>query len=154
MFQDIKILDKSSDILIPDFVKKYLDDKIIIYNKIKSADLNEKIGILTGYELIKSFDSCGGFCDTYNKEIAIIEVSEPVLLHEICHAFQSDMGIYNKSNLISQEIKFEQQCESMARYMHQKINKNPGLNLFTSYFKKQDIDFLKNWYHGYLEVDI
>lgn len=154
MFENALIQKETSIHIIPKPAITYLDEKIKIYRKLQNSDLSEKIGVLSGYELVNCDEFIGGYCDYYNKEIAIIEKTEPIILHELCHAFQIDMGILNESNLLSNELKFEQQCESMARYMYEKLYKTSGKNIFTAYFKEQDIVFLKKWYKGYREVDI
>ena len=123
------IILKPSLILIPNKMATYLDDKVKSYKKLNlnSANYQERIGVLTGFETIKTDVDCGGYCDIWNKKIALADFSDKVFLHEISHAFQMDLGYFdNKETLISQSIKSEQQCESMARYLYEKINNKSG----------------------------
>jgi hypothetical protein len=139
-------------------ITSYLDDKAKIWVKsgLSSASIPEQIGLMSGYKTITTDLNCGGYCDLWNKQIAIVEPKIQVVLHELSHTFQVDLGEYEKlSNLFSDQLKLEQQCETMAKYMYQRITSKPGDELFTAYFDKDSLDFLRNWYKGtVIEADI
>jgi hypothetical protein len=156
MFQDIPIINQPSLLLVPAYVQKYIDEKSkLIINK-GSANTAEKIGILTGYDTIITPKNCGGYCDRWNREIAINFNELPVILHEVCHVLQSDLGIWDKTQpLLSDFFKFEQQCESMAMAMYKNITGEWSPDLFNSYFDRHSLDFLRDWYEGsYITNDI
>lgn len=151
------IISRPSLVLIPNKVISYLDDKVNQYKKLKLNSTNyiEKIGVLTGFETVETNIECGGYCDIRNKEIALVEFSDRVFFHEISHAFQMDLGFFdNKEILISHSLKLEQQCESMAKYLYEKIYNLSGDKIFNSYFCKGHIIWLSNWYGDFRENDI
>lgn len=151
--QDNKIIYSPSLLVIPPRLITYLDNKaeLFIKKKLSSANHKEQIGLLTGYNTISTNANCGGYCDLWKKEIAINDNSNCIhtILHECSHAFQADFGIWEKLNpLISDYFKAEQQCESMAAYIYEKIYKKPSIGLFNAYMDNDSLLFLQNWYKG------
>lgn len=135
----------------------------IFKEKIKhlDADLHNLIGELSGCELIETDEYCGGYCDYLNKEIAInydenlTDKLIPTALHEICHLLQANVGVFDSSgDLISDEIKIEQQCETMAYILHSKLFNNFDKKIFDAYFEKSDVEFLIDWYGDYRQNDL
>lgn len=158
ILRDNKILCRPSLVLIDKNCNDLIDEKIKVFHKQKliSAPIDEKIGVMTGYNTISTDENCGGFCSPWTKQIAVVEESDRVVLHEICHALQADMGYFDNFSdmLVSDVLKLEQQCETMARSMFEKIYKTSGDQIFTAYFKKEDILFLKEWWSGYADDDL
>jgi hypothetical protein len=158
MIKDNPILNAPSLILLDTNIQKYLDAKAQLWVKsgLSKANTAEQIGVMSGYDLIETTKNCGGYCAMGNKEIAIVEFKIEVVLHELCHAFQSDMNYWHKLEYtLSDLFKGEQQCESMAKYLYQKIYHKTGDDLFTAYFDKKSLDFLRNWYKdSIVQIDI
>jgi hypothetical protein len=134
--------------LLNDDLNKIIRDNIrLFHNKLKKdAPYAEIIGYLTDYELVKTDLACGGWCSRYSKEIAYVNGGLSTIFHEIGHAFQAKCGIIKeeKKILLSQEIAIEQQAETIAYVMYNKLIGHS--NNFTSYFKIEDIKFLDLWY--------
>jgi len=158
MVKDNPIVHKASLQLLTPRIITYLDDKanLWIKNNLNSANVHERIGIMSGYNTISTNLKCGGYCDMWNKEIAIKEDYIQVVLHELSHSFQADLGITETlRNLLSDHLKEEQQCETMAKYLYQKIHHKTGDRIFTAYMDNHSLDFLRDWYKGsFIELDI
>lgn len=128
-------------------------DRFIKLN-LYDADISDIIGELSGYEFITTEKECGGFCNGWEKQIAIVNYDMPTLLHELSHTFQFKDDVYsNEPVILSWYAHTEQQCESIAKYMFTTLYPNAHHN-FDSYFKKDDILFLKDWYGDYAQDDI
>jgi hypothetical protein len=142
----------SFDLLTKD-VLKLLDDKIkSFHNNLKfDAEFSEIVGIITGYDLIyNEREDCGGYCDFIRKKIAYNDGGGiKTILHEISHALQADLGLFESNYvLLSERVLIEQQAETMAYYLFNSIY-NMDCKDFTNYFSFDDIKFLHNWYSGY-----
>lgn len=151
--QDNKIIYQPSLIVIPNKAIDYLNSKaeLFIKSKLTTANHKEQIGALTGYNTITTDKDCGGYCDLWNNEIAINENSNNIhtILHECSHAFQADLGIWEKlTPLISEYFKAEQQCESMAAYLYERIYNKSSIGIFNSYMDNDSLLFLQDWYKG------
>jgi hypothetical protein len=134
----------------------YVKEKINLYksSNLYKAPISDKIGILTGFETITTEENCGGFCDVSKKQIAIVEKDEGTILHECMHAFQFDMGLFDKLQpIFSDQLKLEQHCNTLARIMHFELHKTDSI-VFNSYFNEEDKIWLKKWYNGFFEEDI
>lgn len=156
----IKLFDKPSIQLITSDVKKLLDEKINLFKdkNLYSSSYDEMVGVMIDHKLIETDLNCSGYYDDQSKEIAYVDGGLPTLFHEISHGIQYECGIFEKDlRLASSYINMEQQCESMNKYMYEKLFPHIKLNSsnFTAYFKKNDIDWLLNeWCVGLLENDI
>lgn len=159
--KETPILKAPHIMLLNDGIIYYLDKKLIQFRKEKlfTASTPEIIVTLTGYETIRTEENCGGFADIWNKRIAIVDNTAGVILHEMSHAFQADMGIFDKSEdynnlVISKFFKAEQQCETMARYMFKKLYGYNNTD-YLPYFSQKSLDFLIDWYKGTsIQLDI
>lgn len=134
----------------------YIKDKINLYrdSNLFNASKYEKIGILTGFEAVSTDKDCGGYCNVKKKEIAIIDDDEGTILHECVHAFQNDMGLFDKLQpVFSDQLKLEQHCNTLSRLMHLELHKKDSI-VFNSYFSRKDLVWLKNWYNGFFQEDL
>jgi hypothetical protein len=126
------------------------------------APLSEIVERMTECTLLPIVDdNCGGYYSPANKIIAIKEWrikkdDIAVLNHEVCHYLQSCLGIGINNKTISQEIRHEQQCETMAIILHKEMFPKTIINTraYSSYFKKEDHVFLMEWHKGFLEDDM
>lgn len=126
------------------------------------APLAEIVGRMTQCELISLANTnCGGYYNADKKLIGIkAEIIKrddiSVMNHEICHYLQSCLGIGILQKTISQEIRVEQQCNTMATILHKEMFPQTVINYkaYNTYFKKEDHVFLLNWYEGWVEDDM
>lgn len=147
----------SNELLIPKLVL-LVDEKISIFksNNLYDANYSEIIGILTGYNLIDTNLNCGGFCNYIKKEIAIVDQCLKTLFHEVGHTIQAEIEMFEKeSGLLSEQVYIEQQCETIAFYMYNLIfTKNQiQSSEFDSYFTREDVRWLADWYGNSIEND-
>jgi len=118
------------------------------------------IGILSGYECITEAKGAGGYCDFNNRVIAIDNKQSGGLhtvCHEISHSIQAELGIFNDDgSVLSWQVKMEHQCETMAYYLYNGLfpEAPKPWGQFTSYFNKESILWLADWYKGYVENDL
>lgn len=138
-------------------LEKIVNEKARIFKKKLShaASIHDIVGELTGYEVISTEKDCGGYCDIYNKEIAI---NEPfAMFHEISHYIQAELCILEPSEkVMSKNILMEQQAETIAYYLYNATHpgKPLGADKFNAYTTREDFDFLRKWYDGYYEDDL
>lgn len=161
-----KLYDGVSYKLITPEIKRLVDVKVTLFEQKLTTDapLADIVGVLTGYELAVTDKYCGGYCDylnqtiAYNTELARGHADiKKSLFHEMGHAIQAELGIFDKLPwLLSANLKMEQQCESIAFYLYNKTHKSEPLaaTQFNSYFKADDVDFLRKWYTHWLEDDL
>lgn len=155
-WEEKKILTAPSMSLISNNELIYINEKISLYRskKLFDAPIAEKIGVLTGFNTVDTNNNCGGYCNVNTKEIAIVDKEEAIILHECVHAFQYDLGLFDKLSMVfSDQFKLEQHCNSLAKFMYIELHRKDS-DIFKSYFNKEDLDWLKNWYDGYFEIDI
>ena len=131
--------------------------KIFQSKKLHDADLYEIIGNTIDYDLIETNDY-SGLCFFNEKIIALNTDKEtviPTLIHESVHAIQANVGIFDfTDNILSDMVKVEQQCESISYLIYNKLFNINRPDLFNTYFSKEDIQWLGNYYEGYVQIDI
>lgn len=150
-------------LLAPDIIN-LLDEKIALYKRsnLYHAGVADTVGVLCGIEGKKVANTLGGAAALfYSKdkriEIKDIYATDDIIFHEVCHYFQSeyqDFKIY--SNLISDHIIYEQQAETMAKYMFTKLYPfDDTRHLFKSYFDKESMKWLYDYHsqHNYREIE-
>lgn len=144
-------------LLTPDIIK-VLDEKITLYKSknLYDAGVADTIGELCGIEGKKLKDTQGGaaglfYCESKRIEIKAGYATDDIMFHEVSHYFQSqylDWKIY--SNHISDHILYEQQAETMAKYMFEKLHpKSDTKGLFTAYFNKESVQWLYDYHNEF-----
>jgi Zn-dependent peptidase ImmA (M78 family) len=162
---EIKIYSSISDELLNSTTIKYIKEKCFLYKKKVAKnefiDASEFVGILSEYKLIYKEGNFGGYCDYTQSEIAINFSNNrdimSTLCHEIAHAFQAELEIFDKlPNLLSANISMEQQCETMAYYIYNILFPFKPLsnNHFNAYYCKNDFIYLYEYYGGFLQNDM
>lgn len=148
------------------YKKELLNEMKNLVSKINNSTKNKHsisaedfVGVATGYDLIITDENCGGYCDRDNKEIAINESSvdsKSIIIHECCHVLQYNVGLIDNCDrvLLSDNIKFEQQCETMAYLINLKLFNSDRPQDYTSYFSKNDAEFLIDWYGECIQNDL
>jgi hypothetical protein len=135
------------------------------YKKLLGADVYDMVGHLSGYEVIDTGFDCGGYCDMTDKVIGInfTNTNErensfltTTISHELAHTIQVIINpdIYTKSRTLSEELRIEQQAETMAFFIHRIIYPNLPLGELKSYFKLKDLIWLNNWNDGRIQNDL
>jgi len=148
------------------YKKELLNEMKNLINKINSSTKNKHeitsedfVGVATGYNLILTDENCGGYCDRDNMEIATNENnidSKNIIIHECCHVLQYNVGLIDNCDrvLLSDNLKFEQQCETMAYLINLKLFNSDRPQDYTSYFSKEDAEYLMYWYGGWIQNDL
>lgn len=139
-----------NDNLINLKIKKILNEKArLFYNKLSfDSPYADIIGVLCDYELVNTNVICGGYCNHIDKEISYVSGGLPTIFHEISHAIQADLEIFDRmDNILSKRLIMEQQCETMAYYLYNSIytHKQLEAKVFDAYFCREHIKFLSNW---------
>jgi Zn-dependent peptidase ImmA (M78 family) len=158
-----KLYDGVSFKLITPELKLLMDAKVLLFERKLSLDapLTEIVGVMTGYELIETTGYHSGYCDYEGQKIALHKTNNRGLIntifHEMGHALQAEVGIFDKmSKLLSAELHMEQQCESIAFYLQHKCLKRNAIEAkeFDSYFNDWDIEYLREYYKGWVDDDL
>lgn len=77
------------------------------------------------------------------------------ICHELAHFIQINNGIGQLPfATLSEQVSFEQQCETMAYHLHKEWYKNTDHRIFTSYFARENHRFLMQWYGEQLQDDL
>lgn len=140
------------DSLISNEIKRLLNSKIeLFHDKLKiDAPFIDIVGYLTDYKLITTTWNCGGYCSNSEKIIAYKSGGLRTIYHEVSHAFQAELGLFDKlTNILSEDIFIEQQCETMAYYLYNSIHKPLPAKYFNAYFDIDSVKFLADWYGDY-----
>jgi Zn-dependent peptidase ImmA (M78 family) len=132
---------------------------IIKQNKVDLSNHADFIGYTIDFNLVSvSPEKCGGYFDSLNKEVAICENSNKPLAticHELGHAIQDRLGLFNYKETFSYQVKLEQQAETIAYNLYSAlIDKDVDHKKFDAYFKEQDIIWLSKYYNGFYEQDL
>lgn len=115
------------------------------------------------YDIQQTKDNCGGYCDFHNNLICIsdklnnMNIVKHVLSHEIGHIIQAETEIFEKENkLLSEYYNHELQAESLGSVIFDVLfpNDKKDNNEFMSYFKYDSLNFLNNWFDGYIQNDL
>ena len=95
--------------------------------------------------------NCSGLLNLETRHITIKKYSllriKRILCHEIAHTIQFDLKLWN-SKYFSEELRMEQEAESMAVLLFKKFFPKDKLlvHKFEGYFKEADIIFLLDYY--------
>lgn len=152
-----------NDRYITAHIIKGIHNKVSIARRHKlniNAPIAEIVGVLSGYECITETKGADGYCDLDNSIIAINTKQSgllSVVCHEISHSIQAELGIFNDfGKLLSQQVKIEHQCETMAYYLYNGLFPEAPIpwHKFMAYFNKDSILWLADWYKGYVENDL
>jgi hypothetical protein len=107
----------------------------------------------------ESMSGCGGLCYLDYNEIWInenlsYEKTYQTLAHEIGHIIQYHVGSdeHLKTGLLSQEYKFEQQCDAIAQIICSSLFSYTYDIPYSD--KLDDITWLGNYYEGWLDNDL
>ncbi len=154
-----------NDKLITTELKKLINNKAIIFqNKLKyDAPFEEIVGYLSGCELYDIEEECMGAYsyaansiyynyDYHNDNDIDNKTALSIIFHELGHAIQAEVGIYEKVGLLlTDRFKLEQQCETIAYYLANACHKEGCYEkkLFNdSYFTRKNLEVLSTWYEG------
>jgi hypothetical protein len=144
---------------IPIGVRRLTNETIKTFRKsnLLKANPADQVGLMIGYDVIKTDLNCGGFCDYTNKRIAFSDTPDlKTMFHEVGHALQAKEGLFEQSNswLMSHRLNVEWQAETIAYWMYSElVDKNIQVTDFSAYFRMRDVIFLKEWYGSYVEFD-
>lgn len=147
-FQEAKI-----QLLTPSYLKRLKD-----FRKMKSFE--QILNFFNyGLEFMNGKNYGGGF-DIENRRIIINDYSvddnyfETVISHEISHIIQFEHGDSKRwldSNLLSDSVRTEQECEVIATEIHSLFFKS---RYQVTYFSLNDIKWLSEYYEDYKENDL
>lgn len=129
---------------------------VVTLRKLTKAPICDVVGYTTGYETIQTQKNCGGYCDSKNMIIAFNgKPNMHTVFHEIAHALQAkDERFCKADRLLSVELNIEWQAETIAYMLYSRLlNRDVSHELFNSYFNKEHVLFLKNWYKGWVDYD-
>lgn len=169
-----------SELLISADVNKLVDEKIKLArkNKVKDAPFADIVGEIMGIELITTDKNCGGYYSWEKNVIALkgvdfnpsdmwyvhpitkekmeyTDYQKMVLCHEMGHAIQAQLEKFEKHDkVMSWAVKLEWEAESIAYKIYNAVFGKTPHHWFSSYFKKDDIDYLTNWHSCWLDNDL
>lgn len=151
-----KHLPKQLKVLVKDSINKFNKSKL------QTASFEEQVGVISDYKFIYTNDNCGGYCNYQDKIIALNTDSSgnqkrKVILHEIGHSLQAKAEIFEKidRDLLSHRLNIEHQVETIAYVFYNSVYPDKRSHtFFNSYFKKEDVIWLVDWYGNYVENDI
>lgn len=152
-----KLLDRDTKLVINDTVN-------VFRKKLSNnASLEEIVGTLIDYKVTITGMNCGGYCSYEAKTIAFspkgyAKRDMQTLFHEVSHALQYKVGGAITDNrwpkLLSSNVLIEQQCETMAYYLHNSLFKYIKPERFDAYFSRKDVEFLREWYGQWVINDM
>lgn len=151
-------------ITLPKKTTDYCDEKINVFRgaKMWDAPKSEIVGVLTGYELIKTQKDCGGYCDYQNGIIAINNkwwetFTIGTMFHEIAHSFKADLEAYRDENrLLSAMLLDEIETDVVSKYMLDRLYPGaiPDDDVLNYKWSEKDAKFLLDWYGDWAWDDL
>ncbi|MBD2704426.1 hypothetical protein IC229_27545 [Spirosoma sp. BT702] len=161
-----QILPSISPLLLTRDICRVVDEMIKLANKKKlvdHSDFAEVVGVLADYEYeSEEADDCGGYCDIIGKRIVVTnsdsnDYHKVALCHELGHSIQVITGHYDKrSMLLSDLVSEEQQADTIGYYLLRGLYPatKPNTEDFQGYFSVAGMEFLNNWYDGFVQNDL
>jgi len=141
------ILPLAMELIVVDTVKTIQDKKLL------QASDRELVGTLTGMGVTYQIEGCSGFMDADENVIGLATTKDyGTIFHEIAHWFQwNEYGEDSYYSSMSNCLYYEQQADAFAKAIHDRL----GIGEYKDYyFSKYGINFLREWFKGYIEDDL
>lgn len=158
-YSEVDLYNSISDrTLVPELFALINHKAELFKNKLGlGAPFGEIVECLADYRyIVIPTGHVGGYCDYSNKTIAYAAGGLPTIMHEVGHALQNELLMFEYDMpLLSYHVAIEQQCETIGFYLYCATQQlHSPTKSFSTYFNKADCKWLAEYYNGYYHNDL